>query len=241
MNYATSACIENTDSLSRAGREENHESEPKDDTWFEVQESADNSPRLRNPQNADLIGVKRRDVSVPRWKKDFEDFPFQLESMEEISYCGSSTKYYVLNDSDDQNRAVDTLMCAKELIREAQSICSEIPNHRFSFVYLKPHRTDPISCNYMTMRFSPYTKTNRKSKFPALLHAKYYDGLSNIEINLHLLGDGKPGKMEAILRSQTTFPMWSIYARNEGGELHVNRIVRSDQNGDMVTLFTKGR
>lgn len=216
-----------------------NQADPASSVWFEVIESANGSFRLRGESPLNTKGLRRKNGSTPKWKIDFPEFPYGLNETIALGYSGNFE--YALIEEGDRRLACEAISVVKPILLSAYEISPEIPRYVMRKVYLSPRDDDPLSTNYLLMAIKPYTESGRNSKFPASIHAAFADAENRIEAKVFLLKDGVPGKVELILRSKSTWPMWSIYARLEEGQLVVNRIVRSDSNGDMPTLFTLGR
>ena len=213
--------------------------DPAEIEWFSIVPSADGAYRTRSSSSINLKGLHDRKAKKQDWQNDFPEFPYSLDSAREIGYYETSSLW--LLDAEDLGHACEAIKAIKPILLEAYDLVEEIPRYVFRKIYLAPGKDDPLNSNYLLLDCHPYTPTGKRRKFPASVHGSYVDPNNNIEARVHLFENGMPGKAEFILRSPQRGPMWTVNARLEGERLRVNRIARTDADGQMPTLFTLGK
>lgn len=185
-------------------------------------------------------------IGRPDWADDFPKLPYSLEDVVSIRLTDplhSCPDHYLLTVEGDQQRALSDLSVVRPILDLARHHVPKLPRSAgLEQVYFAANEDNPLWGNYCVLRPKPYTPTGRAAKHPLLLEASFRAHRESTFARLAYLASGQLDRVEInYSHGREGSTVFSIVAKLEDGLLPVTRVSCALANGQMPTLWTRGR
>lgn len=167
------------------------------------------------PEYLHLYNVSLTDVM------EYNNHPFLIDYNNLL--CDQHFKYIPIS-THNYKICVDKINYLNNLLIP---YCRILENNYISTVFWNDKNPNPYLNYYPSqIRFTPYTKTGRKSKYPVYVFLNDLDkeyGSYGIQL-IYFKTDGKIGKADVSIRTHKKNYSFKVQVREKNGELYIRRI-----------------